>query len=349
MIGLLAAATAALVVGIVGTAFLIRILVSNGIGQPIHEAVSQHAAKAGTPTMGGLILSVVAPVGYAAGLLALRRPPSAIGLVLVASIVAGGTVGAVDDWLKIRRARNTAGLRERQKSVLLLALAATYVAFAVSQGVACRAPSLAHCDPLPSLGPVGWAVWVLVVVWMTTNSVNFTDGLDGLLAGSSVAPLGLLAVVAFWQFRHPDLYGVDGALDVSLVMIAMTAGCAGLLWWSAAPAKVFMGETGSLSIGAAIAIAALALQVELLIPVFGALYVLEGLSSFGQRTWFKATRRFAPDRRPRRLFKMAPLHHHFELHGWAETTITIRFWILSALSCGLAAAIFYADALALLD
>ena len=349
MIGLLAAATAALVVAILGTALLIRYLVANGIGQPIHEAVAQHAMKAGTPTMGGVMLSVVAPIGYAAGLLALGRAPSPVGLVLVGSIVAGGTVGALDDWLKIRRARNTAGLRERQKSVLLLLLAVGYVTFAMTKGISCQAPSLAHCDPLPSLGPVGWAVWVLIVVWLTTNSVNFTDGLDGLLAGSSIAPLGLLAAVAFWQFRHADLYGVEGALDVALIMIAMTAGCAGLLWWSAAPAAVFMGETGSLSIGAAIAIASLALQVELLIPVFGALYVLEGLSSFAQRSWFKLTRRLAADRRPRRLFKMAPLHHHFELSDWAETTITIRFWILSALSCGLAAAIFYADALALLE
>ena len=348
MIGLLAAAAAALVVGIIGTALLIRTLIANGIGQPIHEALAQHAAKAGTPTMGGLILSIAAPVGYAVGLLALRRPPSGAGLVLVASIVAGGSVGAIDDWLKIRRSRNTAGLQERQKTVLLLGLAIGFVAFSLGRGTDCFAPSLAHCDPLPELGPVGWALWVLIVVWTTTNSVNFTDGLDGLLAGSSVAPLGLLAAIAFWQFRHPEIYGVDGALDVALVMIAMTAGCAGLLWWSAAPAAVFMGETGSLSIGAAIAISALVLQVELLIPVFGALYVVEGLSSFAQRTWFKATRRFRRDRKPQRLLKMAPLHHHFELVGWAETTITIRFWILSALSAALAAAIFYADALALL-
>ena len=348
MIGLLAAAAAALAVGILGTALLIRFLIANGIGQPIHEAVAQHAAKAGTPTMGGLMLSIGAPVGYAAGLVALQQWPSPTGLVLVGSIVAGGAVGALDDWLKIRRARNTAGLRERQKTILLLVVAAVFVAYAVTTGVECRSPSLAHCDPFPSLGPIAWAGWVLVVVWLTTNSVNFTDGQDGLLAGSSIAPLGLLAAIAFWQFRHPDLYGVDDALDVALVLTAMTAACAGLLWWSAAPAAVFMGETGSLAIGSAIAIAALVLQVELLIPVFGALYVLEGLSSFAQRTWFKLTRRLRRDHRPQRLLRMAPLHHHFELLGWAETTITIRFWILSALSSALAAAIFYADALSLL-
>jgi len=347
VIGLLGAAGTALVLGLFGTALLIRFLVARGVGQPIHEALTQHAAKAGTPTMGGLILSVVAPIGYGVGLLALGRAPTANGLVLVSVIVAGGVVGALDDWLKVRRGRNTLGLRERHKTVLLLAVAGGYVAFSVVHGVSCRAPSLARCEPLPSLGIIGWSVWVLLVVWLTTNSVNFTDGLDGLLAGTAIAPLGLLAAIAFWQFRHPDLYGTTGALDVALVMIAMAGGCVGLLWWSAPPAKVFMGDTGSLAIGCAIAIAALNLQVELLVPVFGAVFVVEGLSSFGQRMWFKLTRAVRSDHQPQRLFKMAPLHNHFELYGWPETTVTIRFWILSALSCGLAAAIFYSDALRL--
>ena len=347
MIGLLGAAGTALVLGLVGTAWLIRFLVVRGVGQPIHEAVTQHASKAGTPTMGGLVLSAVAPLGYAAGLLALGRAPSASGVVLVAAIVAGGVVGALDDWLKVRRGRNTLGLRERQKTILLLAVAAGYVTFAVVRGVGCSAPSLARCEPLPSLGVVGWAVWVVVVVWLTTNSVNFTDGLDGLLAGTAVAPLGLLAAIAFWQFRHPDLYATEGALDVALVMIAMASGCAGLLWWSAPPAAVFMGDTGSLAIGCAIAVAALHLQVELLVPVFGAIFVLEGLSSFAQRMWFKLTRAVRPDHQPQRLFKMAPLHNHFELHGWPEATVTVRFWIISAIGAALAAAIFYSDALRL--
>ena len=297
--------------------------------------------------MGGLILSVVAPIGYAAGLLALRRAPTTTGLVLVGAIVAGGVVGATDDWLKVRRGRNTLGLRERQKTMLLLAVALGYVAFSVARGVSCDAPSLARCEPLPSLGTVGWAAWVIVIVCLTTNAVNFTDGLDGLLAGTAVAPLGLLSAIAFWQFRHPDLYGTDGALDVALVMIAMAAGCAGLLWWSAPPAAVFMGDTGSFAIGCAIAIAALSLHVELLVPVFGAIFVIEGLSSFGQRMWFKLTRAVRADHQPQRLFKMAPLHNHFELHGWPEATVTIRFWILSGLSSALAAAVFYSDALRL--
>src|SRR5690606_135019 len=158
--------------------------------------------------------------------------------------------------------------------------------------------------------------------WLTTNSVNFTDGLDGLLAGSSIAPLALLALVAFWQYRHTGVYpGSEGALDVAVVMVAVTACCPGLRWWGAAPARVFMGETGSLAIGTAIAVAALQLHIDLLIPVFGALYVAEGMSSFAQRTWFKATRRFRRDHQPQRLLRMAPLHHHFELVSPENTVV----------------------------
>jgi phospho-N-acetylmuramoyl-pentapeptide-transferase len=342
---LLAAGGVALLIGLVGTALLIRALRAAGVVQPIHEAVTQHAAKAGTPTMGGLILSVAAPLGYAAALIAIGRRPSSAGVTLVAAILAGGVVGAMDDWLKVRRGRNTLGLRERQKTLLLFVVAAGFVLFAFESGRSCFAPSLARCEPLPDIGRPLWALWVLVVIWMTTNSVNFTDGLDGLLAGSAVPPLALLTVVAYWQFRHPGLYGTTGALDVAFVMIAMTAACCGLLWWTGAPAQVHMGDTGSFAIGMALAVASLTLEIELLVPIFGALFVAEGLSSFAQRMWFRFTRRYFKDHTPRRLFRMAPIHHHFEL-VWAESAVVVRFWILSGAGAALAGAIFYTDAVA---
>ena len=306
----------------------------------------QHAAKAGTPTMGGLCLSVAAPAGYGVGLLALGRGPSREGVVLVACTVGGGMVGALDDWLKVRRGRNTLGLRERQKTVLLLIVAAAVILVSLDDPARCLAPSAARCEPLPTIGPVMWPLWALAVVWLTANAVNFADGLDGLLAGSAIPPLTLLTAIAYWQFRHPDAYATQEPLHLALVLAAMTAGCVGLLWWSAAPAQVFMGETGSLAIGCVIAIAALRLHVELLIPIFGALFVAEGLSSFAQRVWFKVTRALRRDHQPQRLFRMAPLHHHFELQ-WPETHVTIRFWITSAVGTSLAGALFYADALSI--
>lgn len=348
MVAALAAAVVALLIGLVGTSFLIGWFRRHGIGQPIHTAVTQHASKAGTPTMGGLAITVAAPVGYAVGLAVLGRAPTRTGIVLVVAIIAGGGVGVLDDWMKISRGRNTLGLQERQKTLLILAVGLLFVTQASGSTAACTAPSLARCEPFADLPSPLWLLWVLGVVWLTTNSVNFTDGLDGLLAGSSIAPLALLSLVAFWQFRHEGIYPAsDGALDIALVMIAVTACCAGLLWWSAAPAQVFMGETGSLAIGTAIAVAALQLHVDLLIPVFGALYVAEGLSSFAQRSWFKATRRLRKDHEPQRLFRMAPLHHHFELVS-PETTVVIRFWIVSAIASAAAGAIFYWDALRVL-
>ncbi|HSP05244.1 MAG TPA: phospho-N-acetylmuramoyl-pentapeptide-transferase [Acidimicrobiales bacterium] len=350
MIAVLAAALVALLIGLVGTSYLIGWFRRHGIGQPIHTAVTQHAAKAGTPTMGGLSIVLAAPIGYGVGLAVLGRAPTRTGIVLVVAILAGGAVGVLDDWMKISRGRNTLGLQERQKTLLILAVGLLlFVTQSSDETSACTAPSLARCEPFADLpGPL-WLLWVLGVVWLTTNSVNFTDGLDGLLAGTSIAPLALLSLIAFWQFRHQPAYPAsEGALDVALVMVAVTACCAGLLWWSAAPARVFMGETGSLAIGTAIAVAALLLHVDLLIPVFGALYVAEGLSSFAQRVWFKATRRFRRDHEPQRLFRMAPLHHHFELVT-PETTVVIRFWIVSAIASAGAGAIFYWDALRVLE
>ena len=294
--------------------------------------------------MGGLILSVAAPLAYGGGLLALGRGPTRAGLVLVGSMVLGGVIGALDDWLKVRRGRNTLGLRERQKTILLLVVAAMFVVSSI-RGDSCLSPSLARCEPGPELGTFAWSLWVVAVVWLTANSVNFTDGLDGLLAGSAVPPAALLAVIGFWQWRHPDVYGNDAALEVALIMTGLAAACAGFLWWNGFPAAVFMGDTGSLAIGVGLAVAALTLHVELLVPVFGVLFVLEGLSSFGQRMWFKATRRFRRDHQPQRLFRMAPLHNHFEMLGWSEATVLVRLWIISGIGTGMAAALFYSDAL----
>ena len=342
MLGLLAAGSLAFLLSAIGTGRLIAVLRSHGIGQPIHEAVTHHATKAGTPTMGGIVLTLVAPVAYLAGTAVSGARPGGAGLTLLVGMAAGGIVGAADDWLKVKRGRNTLGLRERQKSVLILLVAGLVIA--TSSSTACHAPSVARCGPAPDIGVWPWALWVLAVIWLTTNSVNFTDGADGMLIGCSVPPLALLAAVAYWQHRHPDVYDTADALEVAIVLTAMVGGCLGLLWWNAAPAQVFIGETGSLAVGAAIAIAALHLNVELLIPVFGAVYVAQGTSSFAQRMWFKATRRLRSDHQPQRLLRMAPLHHHFELAGWPETHVVFRFWILSAFASTIAGSIFYADA-----
>jgi phospho-N-acetylmuramoyl-pentapeptide-transferase len=165
--------------------------------------------------------------------------------------------------------------------------------------------------------------------------VNLADGLDGLAAGSAAFAFAAFVFIGFWQFRHPSVYHVGPALDLSLVAAAMAGACSGFLWWNAAPARIFMGDTGSLGIGAALAALALTMNTHLLLPIVGGLFVLVTMSVVIQVAAFRLFRR--------RVFRMAPLHHHFELMGWPETTVIVRFWILAALCAALGIGIFYAD------
>jgi phospho-N-acetylmuramoyl-pentapeptide-transferase len=185
-------------------------------------------------------------------------------------------------------------------------------------------------------------LFAMVVVVGSANAVNLTDGVDGLAAGSSVFGFGVLAIIGYWQFRHAGIYGsvragigARNTLDLALVAVAMAGACAGFLWWNAAPAKMFMGDNGSIAIGTALAALCLQMQLDLLLPILGGLFVLETLSVVFQVASFRIF--------GRRIFRMAPLHHHFELLGWPETTVIIRFWIFAGLCVAAALGIFYAD------
>jgi phospho-N-acetylmuramoyl-pentapeptide-transferase len=185
------------------------------------------------------------------------------------------------------------------------------------------------------LGAIGFVVWAVLMVLATTNGVNLSDGLDGLAAGASAFSYMAYTVIAFWAFRHPEVYEVPQALDLAIVATAMLGGCAGFLWWNAAPARIIMGDTGSLAIGAGLAALALVTSTHLLLPIVGGLFVMETLSVMIQVASFRLFKR--------RVFRMAPIHHHFELAGWPETTVIIRFWILAGLLTALALGLFYAD------
>lgn len=323
---------------IVGVAWIRRVFTVRGFGHHIQEEVTMHAGKGGLPTMGGLGVVAALIVGYPVAHLVLGQAPTARGILAVGAILGAALGGVADDWVKVRNERNL-GLRRRQKAVAVLGVAVIFVVASIRLDETCTALSFTRCDSLPlDLGPWAWAAFAVALIWMTSNSANFTDGLDGLLAGSAALTFGALATMAFWQFRHPEIYAVGGALDLAIVAACMAAGCAGVLWWNAPPLTIFMGDTGSLPIGAGIAVLALSQNVALLLPILGALYVAEGLSSPMQIYWFKFTG-------GRRLFRMAPIHHHFEIMGWPEPTVLVRFWIFHALATGGALAIFYADAL----
>ena len=191
------------------------------------------------------------------------------------------------------------------------------------------------------LGPIGWTIWAVILIYATANAVNLTDGLDGLAAGSGIISFAAFAVIAFWIFRQIDgevsqIYEVDHALDLAVVAAAMLAACTGFLWFNAAPAEIFMGDTGSLAIGTALACLALTTNTHLLLPIIGGVYVMETLSVMAQVGFFRFSK-------GKRLLRMAPIHHHFELGGWRETKVIIRFWIIAGALGLLALGVFYAD------
>jgi phospho-N-acetylmuramoyl-pentapeptide-transferase len=336
MIPLLIAASVAMTVSLAGTPLLISWMRVNGIGQPIREEGPRgHLMKAGTPTMGGLAIIAGAAIGYGAA----HLHPGAVftwgGLLCILAIVGAGAVGLVDDWIKVKNARNL-GLTKRAKTAGLLLMGVVFVVLAHHLADVPTQLSFTRVDSLDvDLGPWLWGLWGILLVYCSTNAVNLTDGLDGLAAGSGIFSFTAYTAIAFWAFRHEGLYQIPQGLDLALVAASMLGACAGFLWWNAAPAQIIMGDTGSLAIGAGLATLALVTNTHLLLPVIGGIYVIETMSVIIQVAAFRLFNR--------RVFRMAPIHHHFELLGWPETTVIIRFWILGGLVTAGAIGIFYAD------
>ncbi len=342
MIALLMAGGLSLAVALVGTRFLIEWLRSHRIGQPIREeGPAGHQTKAGTPTMGGLAIVAGAVVGYTVAHLRSRVVFTRSGMFVLLLVVGAGAVGFADDWIKITRARNL-GLNKRMKVLGLLAVAVAFGVLCVRYTGQHTTLSFTRYSSFETsrlldidFGAVGWVVWSVLLIMACTNGVNLTDGLDGLAAGSSLFSFAAFTIIGFWAFRNPQIYDVEHALDLAVVAADMLGGCTGFLWWNAHPARIFMGDTGSLAIGAGLAGLALTLNTALLLPIVGALFVVETLSVIIQVFSFRTF--------GRRVFRMAPIHHHYELNGWPETTVIVRFWIVAGLATALALGMFYAD------
>ncbi|MGH9067852.1 MAG: phospho-N-acetylmuramoyl-pentapeptide-transferase [Acidimicrobiales bacterium] len=347
MISLFVSGAIALVVAAFGAAVLIGWLTRRGIGQQIRDdGPSGHSTKAGTPTMGGVAIVVAVLAGYAASHIGLDAPFAGSGLLVVGVMTGAGAVGFVDDWIKVRRRRNL-GLSKRAKLGGQILVALGFALGSVYWTGVTTDLSFTRYDSIGlNLTRAGWIVFAMLVVIGSSNAVNLTDGLDGLAAGSATFAFGCFAIIGYWQFRHSGIYGsatrgigVHHPLDLALVAVALSGACAGFLWWNAAPARIFMGDTGSLAIGAGLAGLALQMQLDLLLPVIGGLFVIVTLSVVAQVTSFRLFHR--------RVFKMAPLHHHFELSGWPETTVIVRFWILAGICTAVGLGIFYADFISL--
>jgi phospho-N-acetylmuramoyl-pentapeptide-transferase len=339
LIAMLMAAGAAFFVTVFFTPLLIRWLRAKGIGQQIRDdgpIEHPHVAKAGTPTMGGIAIVLATVVGYFFA--HIRRNSIAFatpGLALIALIIGLGIVGWIDDYLGVRAGRNL-GLRKRGKTFGIVVVAFAFAWLAVH--FVHTDTHLSFTQPLDiDLGKAGLVVWAVLVVYATANAVNLTDGVDGLATGSSVFTFGAFMIIAFTEFRHPDIYRVVSAqaLDQAVVAAAMFGACAGFLWWNAAPARVFMGDTGSLAIGGAMAGLALLTRTHLLLPLLAGLPTIETLSVIAQVVAYRGFRK--------RVLRMAPIHHHFEVGGWSEFTVIVRFWLFAGICVALGVGIFYAD------
>ncbi len=339
MIRIFFAATLAMAISLVGTRVLINVLTKRKIGQPIHEDVVNHIAKAGTPTMGGIAIVAAAVLSY--GISGWYRGIYTVrGILVVAAIAGAGLVGFCDDWISIKNERNL-GLSKRAKTLGLLAVACGFSITLVMITNQHTSLSFTRFNSFSwgELGRVGWVIWAVVLIYGFSNAVNLTDGLDGLAAGSGIFAFSAFVVIGFWTFRYHLVYDLAYGLDLSVVAAAMLGACAGFLWHNAAPAKIFMGDTGSLAIGTGLACLALTTNTALLLLIIGGLFVAETLSVIIQVASFRLFHR--------RVFKMAPIHHHFEMMGWPETRVIIRLWMLTAGCTAAGIGLFYRDFLVL--
>jgi phospho-N-acetylmuramoyl-pentapeptide-transferase len=348
----LVAVVVSLLIGLFATPLWASWLRARGYAQSIRDseelgyAVPDHAGKKGTPSMGGVVIVAGTVLSYVAAHLDAGSGPSASALLVLFLMVGLASVGFADDYIKIFRQRST-GLRVKTK---LIGQAVVAITFAL---LALQFPNADDLTPATQyisfvrdtwifLPVVAYVVWVWFMVAATSNAVNITDGLDGLATGAASMIFGAYVTIGLWQYNQrcfevilPNCYEVRNPLDLAVVAAGVMGSCFGFLWWNASPARIFMGDTGSLALGGAMAGIAICTQTELLLPVLAGLFVVITASVIIQVASFKTT--------GRRVFLMSPLQHHFELKGWPEVQIVTRFWIVSGLFTGLGFVLFYTE------
>jgi phospho-N-acetylmuramoyl-pentapeptide-transferase len=293
--------------------------------------------KQGTATMGGIAIMLSAFIGWAVAHLRGGIALSDQAMIMWAICGVLSVIGFLDDFLKVRNAHNR-GIFWKKKGYITFGLVVVMMTWLLLGTGVSETLSFTRFDfPGWNLSPILWVIWTSLMVWATTKAVTVTDGLDGLAAGSALFGFLAFTVIAYWAFRNPDIYNLVNPLDLAVFSAAMAGACGGFLWWNAAPARIFMGDVGALGIGAALGLLAVTTNTHMLLPLICALNVMEAGSVALQMGVFKASGR------KKRLFRMSPIHHHFELLGWPETTVIIRFWILSGICVAIAVGMFIAD------
>ncbi|MCX5382966.1 phospho-N-acetylmuramoyl-pentapeptide-transferase [Streptomyces sp. NPDC006632] len=335
---------------LVGTPLLIKLLARKGYGQFIRDDGPRgHAGKKGTPTMGGIAFILATLIAYALTKVFTSEDPTFSGLLVLFLTAGMGMVGFLDDYIKIVKQRSL-GLRAKAKMagqlIVGIAFAVLALQFADNRGNTPASTKLSFINDFGwSVGPVIFVVWALFMILAMSNGVNLTDGLDGLATGASVMVFGAYTFIGLWQFQescanaqtltNPNAcFEVRDPLDLAVVASALMGSCFGFLWWNTSPAKIFMGDTGSLALGGALAGLAICSRTEFLIALLGGLFVLITMSVVIQVGSFKMT--------GKRVFRMAPLQHHFELKGWSEVLVVVRFWIIQGMCVIVGLGLFYA-------
>ncbi len=354
----------ALLISLLGTRVAITWFTRLGAGQPIRDdGPTSHHTKRGTPTMGGLVVIFSVVVAYFSAKIITPCAPSASALLLLFLFVGLGFVGFLVDYLKISR-QNSIGLRSRAKMIGQTVVALAFGVMALWPGLEDFRGNLPASTHVSFLRDIEWlalpTVVAIALFWViitgTSNGVNLADGLDGLATGASILVFAAYTLVNIWQNNQscanvggPRCYEVRDPLDLAVVAAAITGACFGFRWWNASPAAIFMGDTGSLGLGGALAGLAILTRTELLLLIIGGLFVIITLSVMIQVSFFKASRRFGLVRKifrvgpGHRVFRIAPLQHHFEMLGWEQVTVVIRFWIITGLCVATGIGIFYAQ------
>ena len=320
------------------------------------DGPESHHTKRGTPTMGGLVIILASVTGYFSGKLLNGETPSVSALLVILAMVGLGLVGFIDDFIKTQKQRSL-GLGGWAKIAGQALVALVFAAFAFgspnAQGVTPASTKVSVVRDTgfdlmmfgTVVGSVLVVLWIFLLISATSNGVNIADGLDGLAIGASIMAIGAYAVIGFWQFNQlcgtavenlTRCYEVRDPLDLAVIAAAITGAGIGFLWWNTSPAQIIMGDTGAMGLGGALAALAILSRTEILLVLIGGLFVIVTGSVILQRAYFKITK-------GKRIFLMSPLHHHFELKGWAEITVVVRFWIIAGLSVLAGIGLFYLE------
>lgn len=362
MIVLLAAGGISMVFSLLLTPVFARLFRRMNLGQFFRaDTPTTHVVKRGTPSMGGVVFILAAVVGYLLAKLVGQEAPSTSALLVMLMMVGLGIVGFIDDYMKVHR-QNSLGLAGIWKIVGTVVVGIVFAVLGLNLPDENGEPPVSYAISLvrdipwldflvifgPVVGVFAVIAWIVVITTSVSNAVNLADGLDGLAAGASIFVIGSYVIIGFWQYTQwcfegqsdPNdmfkCYNVSSPLELAVIASAIVGALIGFLWWNTSPAQIMMGDTGAFGLGGALAALAILSRTELLLVFIGGLFVIITMSVILQRSYFKLTK-------GKRIWRASPLHHHFEMKGWGEVTIVVRFWIISGLFVAIGVGLFYLE------